>query len=274
MVFRQRELDVTTSQNDSGSDKLPSLPALFRQYLRKQATAHAAGFAEVGPAEVVPFEAVPLQPVDPKVAWSAALEAAKFYGFAGATSVKDIPPTWPQLVAQCEPELALPFCLGNYPQMVRDLAPFVAPTKLNRLRPARGRPRPSANLDALSSKQADDPLQHLLTVALLRLMKDFDRAADHLDEHRDRIPAGYEAAWANEEAALAWHSGRVEEARAAWESQSDITPVLFNRGMAALFADRPAEARSSLTNAISQMSDESPWYHLGSFYIAAAEILG
>jgi hypothetical protein len=268
----EQELDVTSPKGDAEFGKLPSLPTLFRQYLEKQTAARAAGLAEVGPAEVVPFDAVPLQPVDPKAAWSAALEAARFYG-TRTTSMPTVPPGWPQLVAQCEPELALPFCLGNYPQLVRTLAPFIGPTELNRLRPTAARARRNAGVDedSLPANPTNHPVQPLLKAALFRLMKDFDRATDVLHRHADKVSAEYRAALANEEAALAWQGGRAEEARASWESLPDSAPVLFNRGLAALFSDRTADARSLLKEAISQISDGSPWYHLGSFYIAVAE---
>jgi hypothetical protein len=266
------EFDVTSPKGEAEFGKLPSLPALFRQYLEKQTAARATGLAEAGSAEVVPFDAVPLQPIDPKAAWGAALEAARFYG-SRATSMPTVPPTWPQLVAQCEPELALPFCLGNYPQLVRTLAPFIGPTELVRLRPTGARARRNASVDVgpLPANPPNHPVQPLLNAALFRLMKDFDRASDGLREYADKVPAEYRAAWANEEAALAWQSGRAEEAATSWESQPDSAPILFNRGLAALFSDRTTDARSLLKKSISQISDDSPWYHLGSFYIAVAE---
>jgi tetratricopeptide (TPR) repeat protein len=266
------EFDVNSPKSEAEFGKLPSLPMLFGQYLEKQTAARAAGLAEAGPAEVVPFDAVPLQPVDPKAAWNSALEAARFFG-NGATSMPTVPPSWPQLVAQCEPELALPFCLGNYPQLVRTLAPFIEPTDLVRLRPtgARARRNASVDEDPVPANATNHPVQPLLSAALFRLMKDFDRATDVLQKYADKVPAEYRAAWVNEEAALAWQGGRAEAARASWESQPDSAPVLFNRGLAALFSDRTADARSLLKKAISQISDDSPWYHLGSFYIAVAE---
>ncbi len=249
-----------------------TLPALFREYLEKRAAAHAISLAEAGPAEVVPFDAVPIQPPDPKATWGAALEAAKFYGSPASPK---IPPNWPELVAQCEPELALPFCLGNYPQMVRDLAPFVEPTDLTRLRPTATCSHRRAIVEhGALSQPSDSPIQILVSVASFRLMKEFDRAAELLRRCRDEIPLEYAAAWANEEAALAWHSGRVEEAEASWGSQPGIAPVVFNRGVAALFSGRSADARSFLKQAVSQIQDGAPWYYLGNFYIAVAETIG
>jgi tetratricopeptide (TPR) repeat protein len=271
-ILLEPELDVSTPKSEARLGKLPDLPTLFRQYLEKQTAARATGLAEAAPGEVVPLDAVPLQPVDPKAAWSAALEAAAFYGDE-LISMPTVTNSWPQLVAQCEPELALPFCLGNYPQLVRTLAPFVGPTEFTRLRPMESHARRNTNvdLDPPPSNGTSHPVQLLLHAALLRLMKDFDRASDVLRKHADKVPAEYRAAWANEEAALAWQRGRAEEALATWQSQPDSPPVLFNRGLAALFSDRTNDAPSLLKKAISQISDDSPWYHLGSFYLAVAE---
>jgi tetratricopeptide (TPR) repeat protein len=260
---------VTSQRSEA---EFGTLPGLFRRYLEKRAAAHATSLAEPGPGEVVPFEAVPIQPPDPKAAWDAALEAAKFYG---PPALPRIPANWPELMAHCAAELALPFCLGNYPQLVRDLAPFVEPADLTRLLPtvSRSPRRPDTVEHCALPKPSDNPIQILFSVASFRLAKEYDQAAELLRHYRDKIPPQYAAAWANEEAALAWHSGRVDEAQASWESQSDIAPVLFNRGVAAVFSNRSADARSFLKQAVSQIQDGSPWYHLGSFYIALAETI-
>ena len=49
------------------------------------------------------------------------------------------------------------------------------------------------------------------------------------------------------------------------------TPVLFNRGMAALFSDRPQEARTALTEAVARLPEAGAWHHLGRLYLALAE---
>jgi hypothetical protein len=71
---------------------------------------------------------------------------------------------------------------------------------------------------------------------------------------------------------LAWHRGDAERALAMWQTQPASTPVLFNQGMAALFLGRVAEARSPLSRAVSQLSDENGWHHLGKLYLALAEM--
>jgi hypothetical protein len=78
--------------------------------------------------------------------------------------------------------------------------------------------------------------------------------------------------FANEAAALAWHGGKPAEAVAAWDSHSDSVPVLFNRGMAALFTARPKDAAAWLGRAVDGIPDGSAWHHLGKLYLAVAEM--
>ncbi len=93
-----------------------------------------------------------------------------------------------------------------------------------------------------------------------------------IQRHRAAVPAAWQAAWANEEAALAWHRGRPEEAAALWQEQPESLPVLFNRGMAALFLGRPGEARAPLSAAIARLPEDSGWHHLACLYLALAEM--
>jgi len=51
----------------------------------------------------------------------------------------------------------------------------------------------------------------------------------------------------------------------------DSVPILFNRGMAALFLDRPADARAALRTAVEKIPESSGWHHLGRLYLALAE---
>ena len=73
----------------------------------------------------------------------------------------------------------------------------------------------------------------LLAVGVLRLARQFDLARQLLTRRSRRQVSG------NEAAALAWHEGKTDEAIRLWNSLPDSVPVLFNRGMAALFSDRP-----------------------------------
>src|SRR5438132_3628216 len=99
----------------------PKLSELMTRYLEQQANAHAAGLATFDPSgEVTPFEAGPVQPVDPRPAWEEAVAVIPL--FAKSQSKKlEAPPHWPHLVAGHEPVVALAFCVGNFPQLMRDL---------------------------------------------------------------------------------------------------------------------------------------------------------
>ena len=87
-----------------------------------------------------------------------------------------------------------------------------------------------------------EPAHLLLAAGVLRLARHFDEAQDLLRAAAS-LPAEWQPVRANEEAALAWHRGAADEAAALWQAQPASVPVLFNRGVAALFLDRPAEAR-------------------------------
>jgi tetratricopeptide (TPR) repeat protein len=102
----------------------------------------------------------------------------------------------------------------------------------------------------------------------------YEEAANLLQQQRAHVPAQWQAAWTNEEAALAWHRGQADEAAQLWRSQPESVPVLFNRGMAALFLARPAESRRWLSQAVVQLPETSAWHHLGRLYLALAEMRG
>ena len=98
------------------------------------------------------------------------------------------------------------------------------------------------------AKQQDEwPQAFLLAVGLPRTWRDELDAADaRLRNGGKPVPEAWAAARANEEAALLWHRGRADEADANWAKQAETVPVLFNRGLAALFLGRPIEARTWL----------------------------
>jgi hypothetical protein len=55
-----------------------------------------------------------------------------------------------------------------------------------------------------------------------------------------------------------------------WQAQEASVPVLFNRGMAALFLGRAAQAREPLTQAVAGLPETSAWHHLAQLYLALA----
>ena len=251
-----------------------SLANLFTRYLQRQMAAEAEGLGIADPdGQALPHEAVPVQPVDPRLAWEDALAVVRHFPKVQADARWSVPPEWPALVASQEPAIALAFCVGNYPQMVRNLHPLLGGGDLSRLSVPSSRPvcAPAALLQWAS--QTHSFPQVLVAASVLRLVRRFDEAAELL-RTRASVPAAWEPVGANEEAALLWHRGRGEEALAHWQSQKACAPILFNRGMAALFLGRSGEARAALIAAVEQLPETSAWHHLGHLYLALAVARG
>ena len=243
----------------------PALSDLFAEYLRGQTEAQSEGlgFADLG-GEVEPYESVPVQPVDPKQAWADALAAADLFGAKAAWAT---PLDWPMLVAGQEPAVALAFCLGNYPQMVRNLHPLLA----------------GGDLAALRAVPARAPA----AAALIEWAQGLDRLS--------RCPPGGRRAAAGSAVrprrgvAAPPGSGRMARPsmpmkRRRWPGigvgprkprrfglkQPDSVPVLFNRGMSALFLGDAATARDALARAAADLPETGAWHHLARLYIAMA----
>src|SRR5207249_2110979 len=133
-----------------------------------------------------------------------------------------VPPDWATMVSSQEPAAALAFSFGNYPQLVRNLHALFHPSDLSALLPkgAGSSPVPALWEWAAASTGEEAYPQVLLAVGVLRLAGQFDAAAELLNRHRATTPADWQGAWANEEAALAWHRGQVLEAATLWEKQA------------------------------------------------------
>ncbi len=249
----------------------PALADLFSRYLEHQASAHAEGLGLAEDGEVSLYDAVPVQPVEPRLAWTEALAALKYLAPMADFPSLTVPPEWSSLVAAHESETTLPFCLGNFPQLVRHL-----PALLRPVRPEVPVANPAPEAVLIWANEAADrdsfPLT-LLAVAVLRLARDFD-AAGRLLPAESAVPTAWREARANENAALLWQRGRFEQAAALWRAQKESVPVLFNRGMAGLFLGDAAEARNCLTRATSQLGEDDAWHHLGRLYLALAEMRG
>jgi hypothetical protein len=260
-----------------------SLSELFNRYLAEQITAQEQGLGYPEPGEAVPYEAVPIQPVDPQLAWNDALVAVKLLHPEIPARTWTVPPDWPPLVASQESAVALAFCVGNFPQLVRNLHPLLSdnPAALRTLPPQ----APSASagtataLVEWASRMRDYP-QVLLAAGVLRLARHFDEAEALLRVDPSGHGTGgltprrspdWSSARANEQAALAWHRGQGDRALQMWQAQADSVPVLFNRGMAALFLGHSPEAHRALTQAVAGLPETSAWYHLGQLYLALAE---
>jgi predicted transcriptional regulator len=253
----------------------PALAELLGQYLHQQATAHQAGLAFADTTgDVIPHEAVAAQPVDPRLAWEGASAAIRFLVPKEQLQSWNVPPDWPAVVAAREPVLALPLCVGNYPQEVSDLAGLFRTARLSApVPPTHPASAPAGLLSwaekASWNKQRPNPL---LAAAALRLAGEFDRAAGLFATHQKDVPEPWKAAWENEKAALAWHRGDAKEAERMWQKQANSVPVLFNHGLTALIADRTKDAQKALTEAVAQIPESDAWHHLGRLYLTLAEL--
>ncbi len=255
----------------------PALADLMAQYLRRQVYSLEVGLAGVDAGgEVVPYEAVPVQPVDVRVAWDEALTALELFHSEADLCTLDAPPDWAFLVSGQDPVMGLALCTGNFPQAVRNLHALLQATDLKDLRPGAARPA-SAPVVVSWAEEVRRTFAFpatLVAVGALRLAKQFALADEFLASEERKVPAGWRNAWANERAALAWHRGQADEAIRLWQGQAETVPVLFNRGMAALFSDKPQEARLALASAVAGIPEASSWHHLGKLYLALAEMRG
>jgi tetratricopeptide (TPR) repeat protein len=248
----------------------PSVVELFRDYLRRQMTAQVEGLSLADPdGQVVPHEAVSIQPADPRLAWEDSLAVVDHFAIETSAPRWGVPSDWPSLVAAQEPAIALAFCVGNFPQMVRNLQPLLAGGDLTALRQSVGRPASVPPSLLQWAKKVHGYPQVLLAAGVLRLARRFEEASALLKSQGD-APESWVALRTNEEAALAWHRGQAEEALTLWQRQKASVPVLFNRGMAALFLGRPTEAQTALSQAVDQLPDTSAWHHLGQLYLTLA----
>lgn len=247
----------------------PSLTDLLNRYLQGQTEAQrdGLGFTETT-GDVVPHEAVPAQPIDPKQAWDDAVAVVGY--FPGLPRAKaTVPPDWPKLIGAQEPAVSVAFCMGNSPQLVRNLQPFLDDQKLLCQQVTEEKPNLTGGLLEWANQAKDEP-SRLLAAGVLRLVGSFTEAG--------RLLKGITGPWAivaaNESAALAWYQGKTREALKQWNEQADSTPVLFNRGMAALFLGENDLARKALTAAVAGLPDTSPWHHLGQLYLTLTEDRG
>ena len=117
-----------------------------------------------------------------------------------------------------------------------------------------------------AASQKDSP-RLLLALGTWRLAKNFDQAAAFAKANDGLIAPQWRAAWENEKAALAWHEGRAEAARALWNAMAPSAPVLFNRGMAELFLGNTATGSAILSEVITSIPETSAWHHLARLYI-------
>jgi tetratricopeptide (TPR) repeat protein len=251
----------------------PLLAELFRKYLQDKMEAHGAGFEALeSPADVVPYSAAIAQPIDSKLAWTEARSALTYLTSSGDSSSWAAPPDWSNLVSSQMGATAIPFCLGNYPQLVQDFGGLIDEGFL----------RPSVSIAAFSFSPKMEPWlssagwqsnspNPLMTAAVLRLGGHLDRAEEMLSDHKKTMPKEFQAASSNETAALAWHGGRLDEAAKLWAGQEETAPIMFNRGLVALAMGQIDKAQGHLSQAIKDLPEDDAWHHLAGVYLALAE---
>src|SRR5262245_25824975 len=255
-----------------------TLGELFAGYVQDRARRFASG--ETAPdlgSEVVPHDAAPSQAPDARLAWEEALAVLSPGSRTSVTTRKSLPecPEWKVLVTAQEPALDLAFCVGNFPQMVRDLASLLAVQGSQKNVPPRGRTSTTPGIlewaEKISRKAWPQPL---LAAGILRLAQEYDKAEETLTETAGSAPAEMKDACANERAALLWHRGKRKDALAVWEKETsaDYLPALFNRGMALLFLGKSTAARPLLTRAVAALPEDGSWHHLARLYLTLAEM--
>jgi hypothetical protein len=252
----------------------PPLADLLARFLARQTEARMAGIPEAPINEVEPYEAAAFPMVEPRTAWNEAVFALQVLDSEKAAVNVAPPVDWAGLATAPVSLAALPFAAGNFPQLVRDLPALIRATKRSELQPKSQPAMPTSGLDswatqAIRKRQFPDAL---LAIGTLRLARQSEKATELLGELRPHVPARWQPAFANEEAALMWQSGEAEKAHEAWNKLPDSAPVLFNRGMAALFSDDPVAAREVLTKAIALLAEDAPWHQLGRLYLALAQM--
>ena len=253
----------------------PTLAALTAGFLSRTEDADTLCAALEALGDVQPHEVSVGYRAEPRLAWQESLEVLTAFGVKAAPI--PAPGDWGGLVARQDGLAALPFALANYPQRVRDLGTLLQTPDLGDLltTPAEAAPVSSGLLKWGTKHVEAGNLPHaLIAAANYRAAHDFDRAAETLTSLKGTVGAEWQAALANEEAALLWHRGEYEAAAARWNGLPDSVPVRFNRGMAALFLGRPNEARGHLTAAVAGLSETSAWHHLASLYLTLAEMRG
>jgi hypothetical protein len=252
----------------------PKLASLLARFLNERAQAQKDGLAghdsgaDAPLAEVTPYDAGPVQPIDAKLAWTEAMAAAAYFPKRVDVNKWPVPPDWASLVAGHEPVVALAFCLGNFPQLVRNFHLMLQNSRHTSVPVATG---PALIVPALvdwtKSISAKKQWPHtLLALASLRLARNFDHADAFVASNDGHIPLEWRAVWENEKAALAWHQGRADAARALWNTMEPCVPILFNRGMADVFGGDAARGRAALDAVAAQIPDTSAWHHLARLY--------
>jgi tetratricopeptide (TPR) repeat protein len=223
--------------------------------------------------EVEPHEVAVGFRCDPRLAWDEGLSVLSALGLKQQKNLA-APADWPAVVARHEPVAAQPMALAGYPQRVRDLTNLLQAVDLKGLRPSGASQPASPSLRNWAIKQAKkgDLTETLLAAAVLREAHDLDQAESILTGQPCQPSDTLRPAYINEQAALLWQKGHAEQSLALWESLPESAASFFNRGMAHLFLEQTGKARELLQKAVALLPENIGWHHLGSLYLALAEM--
>jgi tetratricopeptide (TPR) repeat protein len=252
-----------------GARVQPTVSELLLRFLRQPVEAPAAS------GEAVPHNLLE-QPLDRQLTWNEAISAAAHFD-SGLRIATEMPADWSILIDahQHQQTTAVPFALGNYPQMVRSVQALLNKDEL--LPVSSSKDSSALKVPSLVQwakglgKNAEVP-QVLLAAGVLRSAGHFDEAEALLHRLTSTGQAQWQAAHANEIAALAWHRGHTAESARLWSQQADHVPVLFNRGMAYLFLKEPAKARAPFKQAVARLPEGDGWHHLARLYLVLADM--
>jgi hypothetical protein len=259
------------TQNPLSGRAQPRIEDLMARFLTRQAEDRAAGIPEPPVGEVEPHEAAFTPAVEPRTALDEAVVALKLCAPDGGLASIAMPPDWANLVAADGGHFAVPLAAGGFPQLLRDLPALLRAEKRSTLL-VEGSPVGVPSLVRWANDAAEKVRlpQALVGAGALRLARQFDAADAVLDQLRSNIPEKWRTALDNEIAALAWARGNVAEAERIWAAMPKSAVTCFNRGMAALFNDRNAEAKAFLKDAAALLPEDSAWQHLANLYLALA----
>ena len=241
----------------------PTIEALMVRFLANRSDAATAA-VEFGESEVEPHEVAAGFRVDPRAAWLDATAALILGGNVPPPAVQ-LPPDWAALVAQPAAAFAVPMAAGHFPQRVKDLQPLLAKFEPTELRPTGTQPATPGFGGLRNWIAKNGAVNPRVAAGVARMLGDFDASEKILDS-----ATGAD----NDRAALLWSRGRCDEALTAWDTMPESPAVLFNRGMARLFAGRIAEAKPFLQKAIDAIPEASGWHALARLYLAVADIHG
>ncbi len=251
----------------------PRLSELFADFLRRRISEPPVPQAVVE-SEVEPHQAATLVVLDVRQSLNDATAAADWLltkEDATAFHAIQMPPGWAHLVRNQESIVAIPFCVGNYPQMLRDVAPLLSGNVQTALAAQIAQAPTMTDVSAWgdSMLQRGKWAESLFAAAVLRSGGQQKEAAELLGRIAKLAPKSCEPLCRNEHAALAWCAGDRKRAGQLWDAhpQCECPPILFNRGLAAIVGGKFQEADKLLRQTVAKLSDESAWRHLAQLYL-------